>query len=435
MGVNPSREHDFLPWAAQATQDQAIEIDRGEGVYFWDRKGGKYLDFLSQIFNLNLGHGNSRIIRAIQEQADRLCAASPAVLHEGRIRLAEELVSLTPGDLSKIFFTNSGSEANEVALAMARLYTGRQKVFARYRSYHGTTSAVITLCGDPRRQAMEPGPPGSVRFFDPYCYRCDFRLRYPSCELHCAQALARQIEMEGPDSVAAVILEPFTAAAGGFAGPPGYLKQVREICDRYDVLMIVDEVITGFGRLGEWFGVNLEGVTPDILTVAKGITAGYLPMGAAIVRKKIAQHFEQTYLPMGCTYTGQPLACAASLAALSEYREVKAIRNCQDMGTRLQEGLDDLKNRHLCVGDVRAQGLLACLELVRDRSIREPLVPFNAVSSLTDEIRRRCLDRGLYLYTRWNLILVAPPLIIGEEDLQKGLAVMDEVLGWVDRQI
>ena len=435
MSVNPSRKHNFLPWTVQGTQDRVIEIDRGEGVYFWDRNGRKYLDFLSQIFNLNLGHGNRCIVEAIRQQANRLCAASPALLHEGRVRLSDELARLTPGDLSKVFFTNSGSEANEIALALARLYTGRSKVFAKYRSYHGTTLGVLSLCGDPRRHGIEPGPPGNVRFFDPYCYRCDFQLQYPSCELHCADALARQIEMEGPENVAAVILEPFTGAAGGFPAPPGYLKQVREICDRYGALMIADEVITGFGRVGKWFAVEHEDVVPDILTVAKGMTGGYVPMGAAILRAKIAEHFEETFVPVGCTYTGHPLACAAGLAALSEYREREAIENSRAMGAQLKERLQDLKQRHPCVGDVRAQGLLACIELVRDRDTKEPLTAFNTTSPVVEEIRQRCLDGGVYLYVRWNLILLAPPLIIEKGDLQKGLAVLDEALAWTDQQL
>lgn len=429
-----ARKHNFIPWAVQKAQDDLVEIAGGEGVYFWDSKGKRYLDYLSQLFNVNLGHGNRRIIEAIQQQAEKFCAASASVMHVDRARLAERLAAITPGDLSKVFFTNSGSEANEMAFAMARLYTGRQKIFAKYRSYHGTTLGTLTLCGDPRRVGIEPGPPGSVRFFDPYCYRCDFGLEFPSCGIHCAAVLERQILMEGPDTVAAVILEPFTAAAGGFPVPPGYLRRIRDICDRYGVLFIADEVICGFGRTGEWFAVNHEGVIPDILTVAKGITSGYVPMGAAIVREKIAAHFEERYLPIGCTYTGHPLACAAALAALDEYVEKSAIENARLMGKTLADCLAALQARHPCVGDVRSQGLFACIELVSDRGSRQPLIPFNTAPPLAGEIRKQFLDRGLYLYNRWNLILLAPPLVIEEYDLKKGVAILDEVLTWLDEK-
>ena len=427
------RTHNFLPWTTQGTQDDVLDIAGGEGVYFWDGQGRKYLDFLSQLFNVNLGHGNQRIVQAIQEQAERFSAASSSLLHDGRVRLGERLADLTPGDLSKCFFTNSGSEANEIAFAMARLYTGRQKIFAKYRSYHGTTLGTLSLCGDPRRMSVEPGPPGSVRFFGPYCYRCDFRLAYPSCDLHCADALEEQIIMEGPETVAAIILEPFTASAAGYPVPPGYLRRIREICDKYNLLMIADEVICGFGRTGEWFAVNHERVVPDILVVAKALTSGYVPMGAAIATERIAEYFEDTLLPIGCTYTGHPLACAAALAALDEYETGRVIEHARAMGDVLTDQLAALKERHPCIGDVRSQGLFACIELVRDRETRERLVPFNTSPPLVTSIKRQCLERGLFSYIRWNLILLAPPLVIGEMDLRKGVDILDEVLAWVDK--
>jgi taurine--2-oxoglutarate transaminase len=432
--IHPNRAHNFFPWTIQATQDRVVEIAGGDGVYFWDSKKKRYLDFVSQLFNLNLGHGNPALIRAIQQQAATLCAASSMVMHEGRTRLGDQLAEITPGDLCKAFFTNSGSEANEIALEMARMVTGRQKVLAKYRSYHGTTMGTLTVCGDPRRMAVEPGPPGAVRFFDPFCYRCDFNLAYPDCALHCADALERQIRMEGPDSVAALILEPFTAAAGGFPVPPGYLRRVREICDKHRIVMIADEVICGFGRTGEWFAVDHEDVVPDILTVAKGITSAYVPLGAAIVNQSIADHFERQMLPIGCTYTAHPLACAAGLAAIEQYKSLGAIQNSKKMGEVLAAELKAIKKRHPIVGDVRSQGLLGCVELVRDRTTREPIVEFNTAPPLVDAIKARFVEQGLYVYVRWNLILLAPPLIIEEQDLRKGLAIVDEVVAWVTSQ-
>jgi len=429
--THSNRAHNFFPWAIQATQDQAVEIAGGEGVYFWDSQGKRYLDFISQLFNLNLGHGNRQMIHAIQHQAATLCAASSMVMHEGRERLGELLAEITPGDLCKAFFANSGSEANEIALEMARMATGRQKVLAKYRSYHGTTMGTLTVCGDPRRLAVEPGPPGSVRFFDPFCYRCDFNLTHPDCALHCANALERQILMEGPDSIAALIIEPFTAAAGGFPAPPGYLRRVREICDKYGIVMIADEVICGFGRTGEWFAVDHEDVVPDILTVAKGLTSGYVPMGAAIVNQAIADFFEQQMLPIGCTYTAHPLACAAGLAAIEQYKSLGTIQNSRKMGRVLAAELESMKERIPIVGDVRSQGLSGCVELVKDRNTKEPIIPFNTAPPLVDEIKAQFIERGLYLYVRGNLILLAPPLVIEEEDLRKGLTLLEEVIEWV----
>ena len=425
------RAHNFLPWSVQETQDHAVEIAGGEGVCFWDSDGKRYLDLISQLFNVNLGHGNVAIIEAIEQQARRFCAASSAVMHAGRAQLGERLAQITPGDLCKAFFTNSGSEANEIAITMSRLMTGRQKVLAKYRSYHGTTLGTLTVCGDPRRMAVEPGPAGTVRFFDPFCYRCDFNLTHPDCALHCANALEQQIVMEGPDSIAALIIEPFTAAAGGFPTPPGYLQRVREICDRFGIVMIADEVICGFGRTGTWFAVEHDGVVPDILTVAKGITSGYVPMGAAIVNQRISEHFESQMLPIGCTYTGHPLACAAALAAIDQYQELGAIQNSHQQGQRLAEELEALKQCHEIIGDVRSRGLLACIELVRDRDSKTPLVEFNTASPLVDQAKAEFAKRGLYVFMRWNQIFLAPPLIIESADLQAGLSGLEEVLNWI----
>ncbi len=431
----PNRTHNFVPWTVQATQDQVVEIAGGQGSYFWDSSGKRYLDFLSQLFNVNLGHGNERIIAAIQQQAEKCCVASATVMHEGRAQLGDRLEQITPGNLAKSFFTNSGSEANEIAFALARMYTGREKVLAKYRSYHGTTLGTLSVAGDPRRSLAKSGQTGGVRFFDPYCYRCDFNLSYPACALHCADALERQILLEGPDSIAALIIEPFTATAGGFPLPPAYLTRVREICDRHGIVMIADEVICGFGRTGKWFAIEHDGVVPDILTVAKGITSGYQPMGAAIVNQKIADHFENEMLPLGCTYTGHPLACAAALAAMDEYESLGVIENANEMGKKLAEAFAILKDKHACVGDARSQGLLGCLELVKDRQTKQPLVEFNTAPPLVDEIKSQFLSRGLYVFVRWNLLFVAPPLVINDAELEEGIQLIDDVLTWIDDQI
>jgi len=432
MDALTARAHVFQPWATQEKEDPVPVIDRGEGCYFWDAEGRRYLDLLAQIFNVNLGYGNPRVIEAIQRQAGRLSALNPTLTSEPRIRLGELLSEVTPGDLGKAFLTNSGSEANEIAFQMARMVTGRQKILARYRSYHGTTIGTFSVGGDPRRLRSEPGVPGTVRFFDPYCYRCDYGLTFPACDLHCMRKVEQIVHYEGPENIAAVVVEPVTGANGCIVPPEGYLRGLRDICDRYGILLIADEVIDGFGRTGKWFAVDHWGVVPDILVVAKGITSGYVPLGAAIVRPHIADYFERRYLPLGCTYTGHPLACAAAVAAISEYRDRDLPARAAQMGRYLMAGLRTLQEGHPLVGDARGLGLLACLELVKDRATREPLVPWNSADPISARIKRRLLDRGLFAYVRWNMIFLSPPLIITEAEIDEGLGIIDEVLGEVE---
>jgi taurine--2-oxoglutarate transaminase len=424
------RRHLLLPWAVQEREDPVLEFDRAEGVYFYDRQGRCYLDLLSQLFHCNLGHGNRRVIEAIQRQAERACCVSPQVVTEERVALAAELTRRTPGDLNKCFFVNSGSEADDQAFILARMITGRPKIFAKYRSYHGTTLGGLGVGGDPRRAAIEPGPAGTVRFFDPYCYRCDFGLQYPSCRVHCVDALERQLQLENPATVAAIVLEPVTGAAGGFPMPEGYLARVRQLCDQYGILLIADEVITGFGRTGAWFAVDHDKVVPDLLVLAKGLTSGYVPMGAVVVRDRIAQHFESRMLPLGSTYAAHPLACAAALACLEEYEAQKLIPHARQMGELLMGRLRELATKHPSVGDVRGKGLLLCLELVRDRGTKAPLVPPNTDSPLPLQIRRRAWEEGIHLLARGSLLMLAPPLIVQPEHVEEAVRKLDRLLTW-----
>jgi taurine--2-oxoglutarate transaminase len=336
--------------------------------------------------------------------------------------------------LNKCFFVNSGSEADDQAIILARLLTGRPKIFAKYRSFHGTTLGGLGLAGDARRAAVEPGLPGAVRFFDPYCYRCDFGLEYPGCELHCLDALDRQLQLENPATVAAVVVEPVTGAAGGFPLPPGYLPRLRQLCDKYGILLIADEVITGFGRTGAFFAVEHEGVVPDMLVLAKGLTSGYVPMGAVILREHLGQYFESRMLPLGSTYGAHPLACAAALACLDEYERHDLVGHARAMGEVLLAQLRDLAARHRCVGDVRGKGLLACLELVRDRDRKTPLVPPNTDSLLPGQIRRRAWEEGLHLMSRGSLLLLAPPLIVQPDHIAEGIQKLDRLLTWVEEK-
>jgi taurine--2-oxoglutarate transaminase len=429
------RRHLLLPWTVQEREDPVLEFDRAEGVYFFDRQGRRYLDFLAQLFNCNLGHGNRRVLAAIQRQAERTCCVSPQFVTPERAALAAALARRTPGDLNTCFFINSGSEADDQAFILARLITGRPKIFAKYRSYHGTTLGGLAVGGDPRRAAIEPAPPGgTVRFFDPYCYRCDFGLQYPSCQIHCLDALERQLQLENPATVAAIVVEPITGAAGGFPLPDGYLPRLRELCDRYGILLVADEVITGFGRTGAWFGVDHEKVVPDMMVLAKGLTSGYVPMGAVVVRESIAEHFETRMLPLGSTYSGHPLACAAALACLEEYEERKLIPHARQMGELLFARLRELAERHPCVGDVRGKGLLICLELVRDRATRAPLVPPNVDSPVPMQIRRRAWEEGIHLLARGSLLLLSPPLIVQPEHVEEAVQKLDRLLTWVESQ-
>jgi taurine--2-oxoglutarate transaminase len=426
------RSHLLLPWAVQEREDPVLEFDHAEGVYFFDRQGRRYLDFVAQLFHCTLGHNNRRVIQAIMRQAERTCCVSPQMLTAERAALAAELARRTPGDLNRIFFVNSGSEANDQAFILARMLTGRPKIFAKYRSYHGTTYGTLGVAGDPRRSAIEPGPAGAVRFFDPYCYRCDFGLKFPHCHIHCLDALERQLQLENPATVAAIVVEPFTGAAGGFPLPDGYLPRLRQLCDRYGILLIADEVITGFGRTGTWFGVDHEGVVPDLMTMAKGLASGYVPTGAVALREPLAQALEKRYLPLGGTFSGHPLACAAALACLAEYEERGLIENARRLGVVLLEQLHELAKGHPRVGDVRGKGLLACLELVRDRTSQAPLTPANTDSLLPLQIRRRAWDEGIHVIVRGSLVLMAPPLIVQPEHIDEAMAKLDRVLRWVD---
>ena len=433
MTAVADRRHLLLPWTIQEREDVLVDFDRGDGVYFWDRAGRKYLDFLGQIFNCNLGHNNQRVIQAIQKQAAKSCCVSPIFVSAERIAVAEALTQRTPGDLNKVYFVNSGSEADDQAFIMARMVTGRPKIFSKYRSYHGTLLGGLGVGGDPRRSAVEPGPAGTVRFLDPFCYRCDYGKTYPDCALHCAHALERQLQLENPSTVAAIVVEPVTGAAGGFPLPDGYLTHVRQLCDKYGILLIADEVITGFGRTGSWFGVEHEGVVPDIMTLAKGLTSGYVPMGAVVVRNRVAQHFESKMLPLGSTYTAHPLACAAALACFEEYEEKALIPQARKMGDLLFQTMRQLAERHPSIGDVRGKGLLCTLELVRDRAKKTPLVPANTDSPLPMQLRNRAWADGIHLLARGSLLMFAPPLIVQPEHIAEAAEKVDRLLTWLEQ--
>jgi taurine---2-oxoglutarate transaminase len=340
--------------------------------------------------------------------------------------------------LNHFFFTLGGAEANENAIKIARLYTGKFKVFSRYRSYHGASYGAISLTGDPRRPPVEPGIPGVLKLLDPYCYRCPFGHTYPACGVQCAKHVEEVIQYENPNTVAAIFVEGVVGSNGIFIPPPEYMPMLREICDKYNILLVSDEVMSGFGRTGKWFAVNHWDVVPDMMTMAKGLTSGYLPLGAVAVSKKISDHFQTNMLWGGLTYNAHPLCCGAAVATMNVYREENLIEDTARKGTLLMGELEAIKAKHACVGDVRGLGLFTIIELVKNKDTREPLVPWNAAGpdlAINKEINKRLLEKGLYTFVRWNWIFVVPPLIISDEELRGGLAVIDEVLDWADTQI
>ncbi|NLC10858.1 MAG: aminotransferase class III-fold pyridoxal phosphate-dependent enzyme [Firmicutes bacterium] len=427
------RRHVLRSWSIQRDNTYE-EIVGGEGCWFWNREGKKYLDFSSQLINTNIGHQHPKVVKAIQEQAAKLCYIAPSYASEPRAKLAQKIAQHTPGDLNKVLFTLGGAESNDNAIKIARLYSGRFKILARYRSYHGATYGAISLTGDPRRPPVEPGIPGVVHVFEPYCYRCSFGKSYPGCGLECAEHVREVMLYEDPKSIAAFILEPVTGTNGVFVPPPEYLPRIREICDEFGVLLIADEVMTGWGRTGKWFGVDNWDVVPDIMTMAKGITQGYVPLGAVVVNDKIAQHFEDNMLWCGLTYSGHTLACAAGVATVEVYEEEKLIENSARMGEVLKNRLQELKEKHPSVGDVRSIGLFSAVELVKDRETKEPLAPWNGPDpGIMGEINKFMREKGVYIYIRWNYLFIAPPTSIKEKELNFGMDVVDEALKLADQ--
>jgi taurine---2-oxoglutarate transaminase len=432
--VEDAKRYVLYSWSVQDAI-APIAVAGGEGSYFWDYEGKRYLDFASQLVNLSLGHQHPKIVAAVKEQAEQLCTIAPPMASESRSKLGRLLAEVTPGDLTMSFFTNGGAEANENAIKIARWYTGRNKVIARYRSYHGATAGAITLTGDPRRWPAEPGIPGVVRMLDPYTYRCPAGHPDPCPVCTGGPHLEELLMYEGPDKVAAVILETVVGPNGVIVPPDGYLQSIREVCDRYGVLLICDEVIAGFGRTGKWFASENWDVVPDILTVAKGINSGYVPLGAMIVREKIADWVRDRYFASGLTYSGHPLACATAVASIETFQEEGIVEHAAAMGPEFERRLHSLQERHPSIGDVRGLGCLWGLELVKNRETREPLVPFNATGQELAPVARMAqaaLDAGLYLMTRWNMVMVCPPLNITMDELDEGIAVLDEALSVAD---
>lgn len=432
------RDYVLHSWSVQS-KISPLPVAGAEGRYFWDYEGRRYLDFASQLMNVSIGHQHPKLVQAIKDQADRLCTIGPPMANDKRSELARLLAEVTPGDLCRTFFTNGGAEANENAIKLARWATGRHKVVARYRSYHGATAGAITLTGDPRRWPAEPGLPGVVRMFDPYTYRCPAGHPDPCPVCSGGPHLEELLQYEGPDQVAAVILETVTGTNGVIVPPDGYLQSIREICDRHGILLVLDEVMAGFGRTGRWFACDHWDVVPDIMTVAKGINSGYVPLGAMIINERLSDWVSDRFFAGGLTYSGHPLACAAGVASIEAFREEGIVENAAAMGDVLRDELfPPLEVAHPSVGEVRGLGLFWMIELVKNRETREMLVPYNASGEAAAPVARltkAAMERGLYLFVHWNKIMVAPPLTITRDELEAGVGVLDEILAIADEYV
>ncbi|MEJ1156516.1 aspartate aminotransferase family protein [Microbacterium marmarense] len=433
------RAHVFHSWSAQALIDP-MPVAGGNGATFWDYQGNSFLDFGSQLVNLNLGHQHPDLVAAIQEQAGRLATIAPAMANDVRGELARRVTEVAPDGFEKVFFTNGGADANENAVRMARLVTGKRKVLSMYRSYHGSTSTAISLTGDPRRWANEPGDGSVAKFFGPYTYRSPFHSSSPEEEAQRAlQHLEQTIVLEGASTIAAIIIETVVGTNGVLIPPPGYLNGVRELCDRYGIMYIADEVMVGFGRIGQWFAFQEFDVVPDLITFAKGINSGYVPLGGVVISERIAAHFDTVMFPGGLTYSGHPLACAAGLATFEVFDRDGILERVRDLGSRVIEPrLHEIASRHPSVGDVRGIGMFWAIELVKDRETREPLVPFNAAgaeAAPVSAVAAACKRDGLWPFVHFNRVHVAPPLVIDEDDLVRGLGIIDRALSQADEYV
>jgi taurine---2-oxoglutarate transaminase len=427
------RSHLVYSWKAQGSVSP-IMIDRADGIYMWDTDGKQYIDGCAGLLCVNIGHKNQHVLNAMKEQMEKACYVGTMFGTEVKARLGKMISEVTPGDLDYVFFTNAGAEAIENAIKAARWYTGRHKIYSRWRSYHGATAGAITLTGDPRRWPAEPGIPGVVKYFGPYPYNCPFgSTTDEECGEKTLEVLRTQLMLDGPHTVAAIFLEPIVGTNGIIIPPKNYVQGLRKLCDEYGILMVVDETMAGWGRTGKWFGINHYDVIPDIITTAKGLTSGYVQLGAMIWSKKIWDYFTDHPFTGGLTYGGHALACATGIANIEVYKQDKLIENSAENGEYLKKKLNELKDKHPSVGDARCIGLWACLELTSDKKTKAPLAGYaDSIRNVSAELTKRFFDNGLYLFSKWDFIFISPPLIITKEQIDDMVDIIDKALEYTD---
>jgi len=430
-------DYTLFSWSKQKGLNP-IAVKHAEGVYLYDYDGRRYLDFSSGLMNVNIGHGNQRVTAAVVRQMQEVSYVTPSCVTRARGELGRRLAEITPGALKKTLFTVCGASAIDNAIKLARLYTGRHKIIARYRAFHGASYGSMTAGGDPRKLPHDVQQmPNIVHVEDPYCYRCPWGKEISSCHRECVSHVERIIELEGPETIAAVLMEGESGTSGCIKYPPDYLQKIRALCDKHGILLIIDEVMSGFGRTGKWFAAELHGIEPDMIATAKGITAGYIPLGALIVTDRIADHFNDRTLWLGLTYSAHPVACAAGVEVLKIYEDERLIENAAAMGRYLEAQVEKMKQQHPSIGDFRNTGLLGCLELVKNRTTKEPMAPFNArpeEMTTMNQVAARLRQLGLYALVRWNYVFIAPPLTITREQMDEGLAIIGDALTIADAQ-
>lgn len=434
--VQDCKDYSLFSWTKQGGLSP-LNIDRAEGVYLYDQDGKSYLDFSSQLMNVNIGHGHPKVMEAVVEQMKKVSYVYPGAATEVRAELSRKLAEMAPGRLKKTFFTLGGAEAVENAIKLARVYTGRHKIITHYRSYHGATYGAASAGGDPRRHLVDAQQvPNIIHVDNPYSYRCPWYSSSPEeCGERAAANLEQVIKYEDPNNVAAVLIEGESGSSGCIKYPPNYWPLVRQICDKYGILLIDDEVMSGFGRTGKMFAVENFGVEPDLMCIAKGLTAGYLPLGGLMVRDDIAEHFQDNYLPLGLTYSGHPVSLAAALATIKVYEEEGLVEQGAARGRYIDARAEEMKSKHPSIGDFRNTGLLGCFELVKNRETKEPVTPWNAAPHEMEATRRmaaKIRELGMFTFVRWNWIFVAPPLTISEAQIDEGMDIISQAISIAD---
>ncbi len=436
--IQDNLDYTLFSWSKQKGI-APIAVKYGEGVYLYDYDDKRYLDFSSGLMNVNIGHGNQRITDAVVKQMQEVSYVTPSSVTKVRGDLGKKLAGIAPGNLNKTLFTVCGATAIENAIKLARLYTGRHKIISRYRAFHGSSYGAMTAGGDPRKlPADAQQAPNFVHVEDPFCYRCPFGQTFGKCQYECISHIQRVIEFEGPENIAAVLMEGESGSSGCIKYPPDYFKKLRALCDKHGILLIADEVMSGFGRTGKWFGIDNHGVVPDMIATAKGLTSGYLPFGALIVSDTIANHYDDKVLWLGLTYSAHPVGCAAALETLNIYEDDNLIENAATMGKYIDKRVEQMKAIHPSIGDFRNTGLLGCIELVKNRETKEPMAPFNAKPDemvVMNKVAAKIKELGMYTFVRWNYIFIAPPLIITEEQIDEGLAIISEAISIADAYV